>query len=488
MTTPLFEALHITSSVSIVIISISLMLIGGFAMTRITKRLKLPNVTAYIVAGIVMGPYCLHLIPTGLISGMDFIADIALAFIAFSTGEFFRFSSLKKSGPNILLITVLEACLASVVVFLVTYLVLGLELNFSVVLAALASATAPASTMMTIRQTHAGGDFVDTLLQVVALDDVVGLVAYSVAISLALASMTGAFQVGNVVTPLLVNLFVFLLGGLFGLFLKLLLHKRSTDNRLIVTIALLFAFCGICALLDVSALLGCMSMAMVYINTTDDSRLFKQLNYFSPPILLLFFVRSGLNFDLGAIVGVSDSVGGLSLLTVGVAYFFTRIVGKYGGAFLGCLLARKDKSVRNYLGLALIPQAGVAIGLAAMGARTLGGSMGQALETIILASSVLYELIGPACAKLSLYLSGSYGKGLEKLAQIPENPAEQPPNEVERLIQQIQAIQRELPKHENPYYEEELAYDEAADEHAALYGYSLPGQTARRRNPRSWKP
>lgn len=488
MTTPLFEALHITSSVSIVIISISLMLIGGFAMTRITKRLKLPNVTAYIVAGIVMGPYCLHLIPTGLISGMDFIADIALAFIAFSTGEFFRFSTLKKSGPNILLITVLEACLASVVVFLVTYLVLGLELNFSVVLAALASATAPASTMMTIRQTHAGGDFVDTLLQVVALDDVVGLVAYSVAISLALASMTGAFQVGNVVTPLLVNLFVFLLGGLFGLFLKLLLHKRSTDNRLIVTIALLFAFCGICALLDVSALLGCMSMAMVYINTTDDSRLFKQLNYFSPPILLLFFVRSGLNFDLGAIVGVSDSVGGVSLLTVGVAYFFTRIVGKYGGAFLGCLLARKDKSVRNYLGLALIPQAGVAIGLAAMGARTLGGSMGQALETIILASSVLYELIGPACAKLSLYLSGSYGKGLEKLAQVPENPAEQPPNEVERLIQQIQAIQRELPKHENPYYEEELAYDEAADEHAALYGYSLPGQTARRRNSRSWKP
>ena len=491
MTTPLFEALHITSSVSIVIISISLMLIGGFAMTRITKRLKLPNVTAYIVAGIVMGPYCLHLIPTGLISGMDFIADIALAFIAFSTGEFFRFSTLKKSGPNILLITVLEACLASVVVFLVTYLVLGLELNFSVVLAALASATAPASTMMTIRQTHAGGDFVDTLLQVVALDDVVGLIAYSVAISVALAAAAGSggFSLASVLKPVAVNTGVLVLGGLFGGLLKLLMpKKRSTDNRLIVSVALLFAFCGICALVDVSPLLGCMSMGTVYINATGDDKLFKQLNYFSPPILLLFFVRSGLNFDLGAIVGVSDSAGGVSLLTVGVAYFFTRIVGKYGGAFLGCLLARKDKSVRNYLGLALIPQAGVAIGLAAMGARTLGGSMGQALETIILASSVLYELIGPACAKLSLYLSGSYGKGLEKLAQVPENPAEQPPNEVERLIQQIQAIQRELPKHENPYYEEELAYDEAADEHAALYGYSLPGQTARRRNPRSWKP
>lgn len=486
MTTPLFDLLGITSPVSIIIISLSLMLICGFAMTRITKKLRLPNVTAYIVAGILMGPYCLYLVPKDLIEGMDFIADIALAFIAFSTGEFFRFSTLRKSGAKTVLITVLEAILASVAVFIATYFVLGLELNFSVVLAALAAATAPASTMMTIRQTHAGGDFVDTLLEVVALDDVVGLIAYSIAISVALASLTGTFQLGNVITPILVNLLVFLLGGVFGLFLKLLLHKRSTDNRLIVTIALLFAFCGICALLDVSSLLGCMSMAMVYINTTDDSRLFKQLNYFSPPILLLFFVRSGLNFDLGAIVGSSESVGGVSLLAVGVVYFLTRIAGKYGGAFLGCLLTKKDKKVRNYLGLALIPQAGVAIGLAAMGARTLGGSMGEALETIILASSVLYELIGPACAKLSLYLSGSYSNDLDKLVEPP--PPEEAPNEVERLIQQIQAIQNELPKHESILYENERAFDEAAEEHYAQTGYYLPGQSPKRRNNRQWKP
>lgn len=486
MTTPLFSLLGITSSVSIVIISLSLMLICGFAMTRITKKLRLPNVTAYIVAGILMGPYCLHLVPKGLIEGMDFIADIALAFIAFSTGEFFKFSTLKKSGPKIVLITVLEALLASVVVFIAAYFVLGLELNFSAVLAALASATAPASTMMTIRQTHARGDFVDTLLEVVALDDVVGLIAYSIAISVALASLTGSFQVGNVITPILVNLLVFLLGGVFGLFLKLLLHKRSTDNRLIVTIALLFAFCGICALLDVSALLGCMSMAMVYINTTDDSRLFKQLNYFSPPILLLFFVRSGLNFDLWAIVGSSESIGSVPLLAVGVVYFLTRIAGKYGGAFLGCLLTKKDKKVRNYLGLALIPQAGVAIGLAAMGARTLGGSMGEALETIILASSVLYELIGPACAKLSLYLSGSYSNDLDKLVEAPA--PEEAPNEVERLIQQIQAIQKELPKHESILYENERAFDEGAEEHYAMTGYILPSQSPKRRNNRQWKP
>ncbi|MCI7278328.1 MAG: cation:proton antiporter, partial [Faecalibacterium sp.] len=252
MLTPVYETLHITSEVSVIIVSVALMLFSGFAMTRITKRLRLPNVTAYIVAGILIGPYCLNLVPGRVVSGMSFIADIALAFIAFSTGEFFKFSTLKKSGAKVMIITVMEACLASVLVFIVVYFVLGLELNFSIVLAALASATAPASTVMTIRQTRAKGEFVETLLQVVALDDMVGLLAYSIAISVALASMTGDFHAGSIVRPILLNIAVFVLGGLFGLILKLLLHKRSTDNRLIVSVAVLFTFCGICAMLDVS--------------------------------------------------------------------------------------------------------------------------------------------------------------------------------------------------------------------------------------------
>ena len=456
MLTPFYEALHITDTVSVIIVSIALMLICGFAVTRITKRLRLPNVTAYIVAGILIGPYCLNLVPKGVVTGMDFIADIALAFIAFSTGEFFKFDTLKKSGAKVVVITVFEAVLASVLVFIVTYFMLGLELNFSIVLAALASATAPASTVMTIRQTHARGDFVDTLLQVVALDDVVGLVAYSIAISVALASATGAFHAASVLKPLAVNVLVFLLGGLFGVFL--------------------FAFCGICAMLDVSPLLGCMSMGMIYINLTGDERLFQQLNYFNPPILLLFFVRSGLNFDLGALVNTSESIGTTPLLVVGVLYFLVRIIGKYAGAFFGCLVTKKDKKVRNFLGLALIPQAGVAIGLAATGARTLGGEPGKALETIILASSVLYELIGPACAKLSLYLSGSYSNKLEDLAPIPEaEPGEPPKSQVELLIERIQAIQQELPKHDNPYYDDELAFTQAAEEHAAQMEAAFSG-------------
>lgn len=465
MLTPIYETLHITSDVSVVIVSVALMLFSGFAMTRVTKRLRLPNVTAYIVAGILMGPYCMNLIPGRVVTGMSFVADIALAFIAFSTGEFFKFSTLKKSGAKVMVITVMEACLASVLVFIVVYFVLGLELNFSIVLAALASATAPASTVMTIRQTHAKGDFVETLLQVVALDDMVGLLAYSIAISVALASMTGDFHAGSIVKPILLNIIVFVLGGLFGLFLKLLLYKRSTDNRLIVSVAVLFAFCGICAILDVSPLLGCMSMSMIYINLTDDERLFKQLNYFSPPILLLFFVRSGVNFDLGALVNSSESIGSVPLLRIGVIYFVVRILGKYVGAFLGCAMVGKDKLVRNYLGLALVPQAGVAIGLAAMGARTLGGETGDVLETIILASSVLYELIGPACAKLSLYLSKSYSNKLEDIVELPVEEDAPQKTEVELLIERIQKIQQELPKHNDPFYEEELAFSEAAEEH-----------------------
>lgn len=460
-------------SVASVIISIALMLFLGFLMTRLTKKLRLPNVTAYIVTGILIGPYCLDLIPQNVIGGMDFLSDIALAFIAFSTGEFFKLSTLRKNGMKVVVITVFEALMATVVVFLVTYFILGVDLAFSIVLAALASATAPASTVMTIRQTGAHGDFVDTLLQVVALDDVVGLIAYSVAISLALALSMGsaALSVGSILQPIAMNLGVFLLGGVFGLSLKWLMpKKRSNDNRLIISVSLLFAFCGVCAMLDVSPLLGCMSMGTVYINITDDEKLFKQLNYFTPPILLLFFVRSGLSFNLNALVNTSAAVGTTPLLVVGVVYFFTRILGKYSGAFIGCKLVKKPKETSNYLGLALIPQAGVAIGLAALGARTLGGETGVALETVILASSVLYELVGPACAKLSLYLSKSYSSKLEDI--VPEEKVLEEGKEnnaVELLIKRIQLIQEEL--HKDAPSEEEEAFQEAADEYDHNFNY-----------------
>lgn len=460
----LYDTLSQQSPVAVVIISVAIMLLSGFLMTRLTKKLKLPNVTAYIIAGILIGPFFLDCVPHYIVEQTEFLADIALAFIAFSTGEFFKLSKLRNNAGKVIVITLTEALLASVVVFILTFFVLRLELAFSIVLAALASATAPASTMMTIRQTKAKGDFVDTLLQVVAYDDIVALLAYSIAISIAVSSVSGApISVSNIVMPIAKNIGVLLLGGIVGFFMKLLIQeRRSTDNRLIILIALLFAFCGICAASGVSPLLGCMSMGTVYINLTDDDKLFKQLNYFSPPILLLFFVRSGIAFDLSALFQPSGMIGGVPLLVIGILYFVFRIFGKYMGAFLGCLWTKKPKDTRNYFGLALIPQAGVAIGLAALGARTLGGEMGSALETVILASSVLYELIGPACAKMALYFSGSYSKKLENMVEVEEKrPEGTPKTSLELLIERIQKIQQELER--EPINEEEHAFTEAAE-------------------------
>ena len=453
----------LTNHIASVIISMALMLFLGFAMTRVTKRLRLPNVTAYIITGILIGPYCADLIPESVIDSMDFLSDIALAFIAFGTGEFFRLPTLRKNGVSTIILTIFEACAASIAVFIVTYLVLGIDLAFSIVLAALASATAPASTMMTIRQTGAHGDFVDTLLQVVALDDAVGLIEYSIAISLAIALSTGTHvDASSILRPIAMNCGVFVLGSAFGVLLKMFLGKKhSDDNRLIITVSLLFAFCGICAVLDVSPLLGCMAMGTIYMNITDDSKLFMQLGYFTPPILQLFFIRSGLSFRLGMLTGGTEAIGSVPLITVGVLYFISRIIGKYAGSFAGAAATHRSREVRNYLGLALIPQAGVAIGLAALGARALGGEAGAALETIILSSSVLYELLGPGAAKLSLYLSHSYSRRLEDIVPdeaIPEGDAAGP---VEMLIQRIQAIQADIESSVPP--EEEQAFQEAAE-------------------------
>lgn len=459
-----YKALQESSPVATIIISVAIMLFFGFLMTRVTKKLRLPNVTAYIITGILIGPYVLDLIPARVVSGMDFMADIALAFIAFSTGQYFRFSSLKKNGAKVIIITLCEAILASGIVFVLLYFALRLDMVFSLVLAALAAATSSASTVMTIRQTRAKGDFVDTLLQLIAVDNIVALLMYSTAISVAAATISGApFSVSSVILPLVTNIGVLLLGGVFGFFMKLMIEDRSTDNRLIIAVAFLFAFCGVCALLEISPLLGCMSMGTVYVNIAGDDKLFKQLNYFSPPILLLYFVRSGLNFDLDALFGVSNATGAVPLLLITVLYFFGRIAGKYFGSFFGCLFTKKKKEVRNYLGMALVPQAGVAIGLAALGARTLGGEVGSALQTIILSACILYELIGPASAKLALYLSKSYSDVLEDIVTVDEKTETgEIKSSLDLLIERIQKIQEEIPQH--PVNEEELAFTQAAEE------------------------
>lgn len=391
-----------TNDITTILCSLSIMLFAGFLLTRLSKLLKLPYVSGYIISGILIGPYVLKLIPTNIISNMGFLSDIALAFIAFNVGKFFKLDIIKKTGIKVIIITLFESLLAGIVVTLAIHWLFNLSWDFSLVLGAIATATAPASTTMTIRQYKARGHFVDILLQIVALDDVLCLLIFSVVTAICTGNVRGSTSALDVILPIVYNIAVIGLGAICGWILsKLLTPKRSQDNRLILAVAMLLALSGICGLLDISPLLSCMICGATYINLTKDSNLYKQLDNFTPPILSLFFILSGMKLD----VSVLKTVG-----IIGVVYFIIRIVGKYLGSYLGALITKEDKKTQIYLGLAMIPQAGVAIGLAYLGQRLLPTDLGNLLLTIILSSSVLYELVGPISAKIALVYSGAIPK------------------------------------------------------------------------------
>lgn len=382
-----------------VLCSLSIILFAGFIVTRITKKLKLPNVSGYIIAGVLIGPCFLRMVPVDILSHMGFMSDIALAFIAFGVGKFFKKEIIKEAGIRIIIITVLEALAAGILVTLSMRMIFGLSWNFALILGAIATATAPASTMMTINQYHARGEFVNVLLQVVALDDVVCLLTFSAVVAVVNARTSGQISFGDVAVPIIYNILALGLGFLCGVILsKLLTPARSKDNRLILAVAMLLGISGICAAFDLSPLLSCMVFGATYMNVTSDKKLFKQVNRFTPPVMSMFFIISGMNLDVTAI-----KTAGI----IGISYFFIRIIGKYAGAYVGCAITGMSKPITRYIGLALIPQAGVAIGLAFLGQRLLPPDIGSLMLTIILSSSVLYELVGPACAKMSFFLSGT---------------------------------------------------------------------------------
>ncbi len=387
-----------------VLIALAIMLLAGFLVTRITKLLRLPNVSGYIIAGILIGPQLLNFVPSDIISNMSFVSDIALAFIAFGVGKFFKKEVLKKAGLKFIVITIFESLLAMGAITAVMIWVFKLDWKFSLLLGAIASATAPASTMMTIKQFKAEGHFVEILLQVVALDNIICLLVFSIVTSI--VGSTGNVTPIQVIKPILYNISMIVIGVALALLLRVILNKRrSKENRLIIVIMALLAICGICAIFNVSPLLSCMIFATVYVNITDDTYLFHQIDNFTPPIMCLFFMLSGMNLDLKSL-----KTAGI----IGITYFGIRIVMKYIGAFIGSTITKEPKEVKRYLGLALIPQAGVAIGLAVLASRMLPEDMANMLSTIILASSVLYEFIGPGLAKLSLFLSGSIKRKTEK--------------------------------------------------------------------------
>ena len=387
-----------------VILSLALILFAGFMITRVTKRLHLPDVTGYIVVGVLIGPDLLHLVPEYVIEGMDFVTDIAIAYIAFGVGKYFKMSHVRKNIRTVCIITLFESLTAAVLITVVMIAVFHLPVPFALLLGAIASATAPASTIMTIHQYHARGEFVDTILQVIALDNAAALIAFSICAAIAgnMENGTAAMDWKAILIPVIYIILAVLLGAFCGFSLKWIISDRRTkDHRLILINAVIFGLAGICTLVDVSPLLPCMAMGTVYVNIITNKDLFKQVNHFTPPIMLMFFVLSGMKLD----VPMLASAG-----IIGICYFLVRIIGKFAGVFAGSLCSRAPVPVKKYLGLALIPQAGVAIGLAALGQRILPADMGAMLSVIILSSSILYELFGPACAKASLLLSGSTAK------------------------------------------------------------------------------
>ena len=384
---------------TIILLSLCFMLLSGFMLTRLTKLINLPNVTGFIIAGVILGPYILHIIPRDLIKHMGFISDLSLAFIAFGVGKFFKRKVFHTMGASVIIITLLESLLAGILITILLHFIFSLNWDFCILLGAIATATAPASTMMTIRQYHAKGKFINILLQIVAFDDVVCLFIFSVASAYINIKNREIFNTLEIILPVIYNIGALAVGLFCGLLLsKLITPNRSKDNRLILTVMLILGITGICAIVNISPLLSCMVFSTVYVNITKDKKLYKQLNQFTPPILSIFFIISGMSLDITSF---------RELGIIGACYFVIRIIGKYLGAYIGCLVSKMDQKIKTNLGLALIPQAGVAIGLAFLGQRILPERLGNMLLTIILSSSILYELVGPICAKIAIIKSGS---------------------------------------------------------------------------------
>lgn len=325
---------------AIVLISLSVILLAGFMLTRVTKIAKLPYVTGYIIAGVLIGPHVLNILPRNIIENMNFISDIALAFIAFGVGRFFKKDVFRETGRGVVVITLFESLLAGgLITFSMAYL-FKLSWKFSLLLGAIATATAPASTMVTIRQYDAKGNFVNILLQVVALDDAICLVTFSI-VTAFISTTNSSVSTHEIILPIIYNIGALLLGYLSGAVLShLMTPKRSEDNRLILTISFLLGIAGLCAAINISPLLSCMLFGTTYINLTKDEDLFDQVEKFTPPILSMFFVVSGMSFDI-------TTFNTLGLL--GVAYFFIRIIGKYTGAYLGCYLTKTSRARESIL-------------------------------------------------------------------------------------------------------------------------------------------
>jgi Kef-type K+ transport system membrane component KefB len=379
---------------------IALAMMGGLLMTRLTRLVRLPNVTAYLLAGVLIGPYVLNLVNAEQLAGFGIITECALGFIAFSIGDEFKLDNLKAIGLPALIITLLEALFAVICTMVITLLT-GFNPIICIMLGALSASTAPAATLLVVRQYKAKGPLTDMLLPVVAADDAIGLIAYSICVSLAqgMVNHTSLSLYTVLVKPLLTIIASLLLGAVLGILLALA-HKyfRSHTNRMSLCIATVMIGVGITDRLGLSNLLLCMAVGAVYVNIWNESeRILSCIDDWTYPLFLLFFVISGAQLNLTTLPKVG---------ILGVIYIFARFGGKFLGAWLGGTLTHQPPVVKNNLGWALMPQAGVAIGMATMALKQLPAEYSQLIQTVILSATLIYEIAGPLAARFALQRAG----------------------------------------------------------------------------------
>lgn len=386
---------------------LALALIFGLASTRLVKLIKLPNVTGYLIAGLLIGPSVFGLVSHEGVESFNIIVTLALGFIAFSIGGEFKLDVLKRLGKNVVVITAVQAFGTVIAVFAVLYAagacgLLGenyLPMVFT--LSAIATATAPAATLLVVRQYKARGPVTETLLPVVAMDDAFGLMIFSIFISIAQAFASGTNPtIGTMLLEPLRELALSLIIGAAIGFVVSLCSKvfKSRANRLCLCIAATVLGVSLSEMWHLSSLLLCMMIGAVFSNLGKDvDKILDGTDRWTPPVFMLFFVISGMELDLS----ILPTVG-----VLGALYIISRSIGKYYGARFGAAMVKADKNIRKYLGLTLLPQAGVAVGMAQIALSRLPAEFGTKIQAVVLCATLIYEIFGPVITKIALQKAG----------------------------------------------------------------------------------
>ncbi|MCI6272508.1 MAG: cation:proton antiporter [Erysipelotrichaceae bacterium] len=377
-----------------VYIQISLVFITGLLFTKISNKLKLPSVTGYLVGGLLLGPYVLNIITKETVENLEIFSNIALGFIAFSIGNEFKLSYFKRVGVMPIVIACLESFFAVLYVF-IAMILFKQSFQFSLMIGAIAAATAPAATIMVIKQYKAKGPVTETLLSVVAIDDATALILFGFALAIVNSGSSNNSNLFLMLLSPLLELFIsFIIGVIIGIIFSYIINffkENSIRNPLIISIVLMSL--GISNYFKASTLMVCMIVGAVFCNLSNKSdEIINLSEKMTPALFMMFFVLSGAELN----ILILPTIG-----FIGVVYVISRIIGKCFGAYLGAKLCSANENIQKYLGPCLIPQAGVAIGLSLV-AESAVSEHGSTIRAIILCATLIYEIFGPFITKVSL--------------------------------------------------------------------------------------